>query len=131
MTPEPVPAVPQPLAEQFAQAFAAYVAAVRDAISGGIANPAVSGQRGFLLWQTRALPRLEQENQNVQHAWALYLIGETGSIVEQANDKRHIAKQLDGYPADFAGAENAKTLDRLETAVVVAAYRVCAAAGVP
>lgn len=131
MTPEPASAVPQPLAEQFAKAFADFVAAVRNAIAQGIPDPAIADRPAFLIWQTQALPRLEEANQKVQHAWALYLIGDTQAIVGQADEKRHISRELDGYALDFSGAENAKTLDRLETAVAVAAYRVCAAAGVP
>lgn len=62
---------------------------------------------------------------------ALYLIGEVRSIVEAASDGRHLAKKLDGFDLNFAGEEKGKNLDQLETNVVVSAYQVCAAAGVP
>ena len=131
MTPETPPAVPQMLAERFAKAYAGFVEAVRAAVEDATLNPALGGNRALLLWQTQGLPRLEQENQSVQHAMALYLVGETRTIVEAAADARHLAKKLDGFDLNFAGGERGKMLDQSETNVVVAAYQVCAAAGVP
>lgn len=131
MTPETPPAVPQMLAERFAKSYAGFVEAVRAAVQEAVQNPALGSSPAVLLWQTQGLPRLEQENQAVQHANALYLVGETRTIVEAAAGARHLAKRLDGFDLNFAGAERGKILDQLETSVVVAAYQVCAAAGVP
>ena len=131
MTPENSPPVPQILAERFSKAYAAFVEAVRAAVKQAAQNPAPGGNRGLLLWQTQGLPMLEKENASVEKAMALYLVGEVRSIVDAASDARHLAKKLDGYDLDFAGEEQGKNLDQLETNVVVSAYQVCAAAGVP
>ncbi|MGH9590732.1 MAG: hypothetical protein ACRD25_10060 [Terracidiphilus sp.] len=131
MTPETSPAVPQVFAERFSKAYAEFVEAVGSAVQEAAQDPALNGNRGLLLWQTQGLPKLEKENSSVERAMALYLIGETRSIVQAASEARHLAKMLDGYDLNFAGAERGKILDRLETNVVIAAYQVCAAAGVP
>jgi hypothetical protein len=130
MTIEAPPAVPQMLVERFANAFAAFVDAVRAAAKQAALDPALNTARSLLVWQTQDLPRLEKENAGVQNALALYLAGETRTIVAQAAEKRHLARELDGCDLNFAGAEKGKVLDQLETAVVVAAYQVCAAAKV-
>lgn len=131
MTTEAPLAVPQNLADQFAKAFAKFVDAVRAAANEAAANPALNTSRSLLVWQTQDLPRLEKENAEVQNAMALYLIGETRSIVAQAAERRHIARELDGADLNFAGPERGAILDQLETAVVFAAYQVCTAAKVP
>jgi hypothetical protein len=131
MTIEAPPAVPQMLAERFAKAFAAFVDAVRAAAKEAALDPALNTSRSLLVWQTQDLPRLEKENAEVQNAMALYLAGETHTIVAQAAEKRHLARELDGCDLNFAGPDKGMLLDQLETAVVVAAYQVCAAAKVP
>ncbi len=131
MTAEALPAVPQMLAERFAKAFAAFVDAVRDAAQAAALDPLLGASRSLLVWQTQDLPRLERENAKVQNAMALYLVGETRTIVTLAAEKRHLARELDGCDLNFAGPERGQVLDQLETAVVVAAYQVCKAAGVP
>ena len=131
MTTEAPPAVPKNLVEQFAQAFAKFVNAVRAAAQQAALDPALSNSRSLLVWQTQDLPRLEKENAEVQHALALYLIGETQTIIAQAAQRRHLARELDGADLNFAGAERGAVLDQLETLVVYAAYQICAAAKVP
>jgi uncharacterized protein CbrC (UPF0167 family) len=131
MTATASPVLLQDLAERFAKAHAAFVDAVRSAIAENVTNPALANTPGFLGWQTNALPLLERQNATVQHAWVLFQIGETQTIPAVAAEQRHLAKQLDGRPMDFAGPALAQKLDRLETAVVVAASRLCSAAGIP
>lgn len=131
MTIEAPPAVPQMLAERFAKAFDAFVSALRAAAKEAALNPAFNASQSLPVWQTQDLPRLEKENAEVQNAMALYLVGETRTIVAQAAERRHLARELDGCDLNFAGPEKGKVLDQLETAVVVAAYQVCAAAKVP
>jgi hypothetical protein len=130
MTPENPPEVPQPLAERFAKAFSAFVEAVWVAVTTNVPNPAVANTSAFLAWQTQALPLLEKENAVIQNAMARFLIGETDTLVRLASESRHLGKKLDGFDLNFAGVDCAKTLDQLETAVVVTAYQVCVAAGV-
>jgi len=131
MTPEAPPAVPPPLAERFSKAFAAFVDAVRAAVAEAAQDPLLGNTPALLTWQTQALPLLEKEDASIQNAMALFLVGEVRSILALASERRHLAKELDGFDLNFAGEDRAKTLDRLETAVVVAAYQLCAAAGVP
>jgi hypothetical protein len=131
MTATASPVLLQDLAERFAKAHAAFVDAVRSAIAENVTNPALANTPGFLGWQTNALPLLERQNATVQHAWVLFQIGETQTIPAVAAEQRHLARQMDGLPMDFAGPALAQKLDRLETAVVVAASRLCSAAGIP
>jgi len=131
MTTAAAMAIPQNLAEQFAKAFANFVDAVRAAVQQAALDPALGASRSVLVWQTQDLPRLEKENAAIQNALALYLIGETQSIVALAAQMRHIARELDGADLNFAGADLGKALDQLETMVVFAAYQLCAAAKVP
>jgi hypothetical protein len=126
-----VPAVPQALAERFVQAFAAFVQEVWLAVTTHVPDPAIANTPAFLAWQTRALPQLERENAAIQNAMTLFLVGEVRTLVNLARESRALAKKLDGFDLNFAGAETAGKLDQLETAVVVAAYLLCVAAGVP
>jgi hypothetical protein len=128
MTPETPPAVSRPLAERFAKAFADFVNEATQAVLEAAINPALSSNPALLAWQTRALPSLDQQDASIQKGLTLYLNGETGTIVKLANEARGLAKQLDGFSLDFAGPKHAEALDRLETAVVVAAYQLCKAA---
>ena len=131
MTPEAPPAVPPPLAERFSKAFAAFVDAVRAAVAEAAQDPLLGNTPALLTWQTQALPLLEKEDASIRNAMALFLVGEARSMLALASERRHLAKELDGFDLNFAGEDRAKTLDRLETAVVVAAYQLCTAAGVP
>jgi hypothetical protein len=114
--------------EQFAEAFIDFVNAVAQATREAAMNPALSATPGLLVWQTKVLPMLEEQNRAIQKGVALFQIGETQTIVRLAGESRGLAKQLDGFPLDFAGPEHAEVLDRLETAVVVTAYQICVAA---
>jgi hypothetical protein len=131
MTPDTPRAIPQQLAERFTKAFAAFVDAVWVEVNTNIPNPAIANTQSFLTWQTQALPLLEKENAAIQNAMARFLIGEEGTLVNLAADSRGLGKKLDGFDLNFAGAEHGKVLDQLETAVVVAAYQLCVAAGIP
>ncbi len=125
------PAYPQYLAERFAKTFGAFVDAVQLAVGGNVPNPALANTPAFLAWQTRALPRLVKENASIQNAMALFLTGETGTILKLAAESRALGRKLDGFDLNFAGAECAHKLNQLETAVAVAAYQLCAVAGIP
>jgi hypothetical protein len=130
-TPDASTAIPQALAERFAKAFAAFVEAVWVAVTTNVPNPQVANTAQFLAWQTRALPLLENENASIQNAMARFLVGETGTMVKLAADNRTLGRKLDGFDLNFAGPDSGKTLNQLETAVVVAAYQLCVAAGIP
>lgn len=130
MTVQTTPEVPGYLAQRFAEAFEAFVTEVQAAVTAGILDPAYSSTPAFLMWQTEALPRLEQELAAVQNAYARFQIGETATLAQLARIQLGLAGHLDGFPLDFAGPDRAKALNRLERAVVTAAYQLCAAAGV-
>ena len=131
MTPGTSAAVSQALVERYAKAFADFVNEVTKAVNEAVMDPARSSAPALLMWQTEVLPRLVQEDAAIQKAVALFQIGETGTIVTRAQETHGLAKRLDGFPLDFAGPQHAEVLDRLETAAVVAAYQLRAAAGVP
>jgi uncharacterized protein CbrC (UPF0167 family) len=131
MTAQATPSVPGLLAERFAKAFDAFVAEVRAAVAAGVLDPAYSSTPGLLMWQTEALPRLEQELAEIQRAFQQSQAGNTSALAQLARDQLGLAKHLDGYPLDFAGPDRAKKLEQLETSVVVAAYQLCAATGTP
>jgi hypothetical protein len=131
MTAQATPSFSGLLAERFAKAFDAFVAEVRAGVAAGILDPAYSSTPGLLMWQTEALPRLEQELAEIQKALLQSQAGDPSALAQLARDQLGLAKHLDGYPLDFAGPDRGKKLDQLETSVVVAAYQLCAAAGTP
>jgi len=130
MTAESTPTVPKLFAERFATAFGDFVTEVRAAVADGILDPAFSSTPGLLMWQTEALPRLEQELAEIQNAYTHSLAGVFGTLAQLARIQLGLAKHLDGFPLDFVGPDHAKKLDQLGTSVVVAAYQLCAAAGI-
>ncbi|HEX4030053.1 MAG TPA: hypothetical protein VHX20_06790 [Terracidiphilus sp.] len=118
------------LVNRFADAVAFFTGAVEDAVTEASLNPEFADTPQLRVWQ-QASSFIRQQNASVQHGLALYLIGELRTIVSLASEKRHLARELDGCDLNFAGPDRGKVLDQLETAVVVAAYQVCAAAKVP
>jgi hypothetical protein len=130
MTAQTPPAYHEYLAQRFSQAFEAFVAEVHTAVDAGILDPARSSTPALLMWQTEALPQLEQEQAKIQNAYAVFKSGETGPLTELARSELGLAKQLDGFPLDFSGSDRAQTLDQLETAVVSAAYRLYSTVGI-
>lgn len=118
------------LADRFTKCFAAFVAAVEDAVDVAGLHPEFADTPQLRVWQTQALPLLRHQNAVIQNAMALYTIGETRTLVAQAAERLHLARELDGCDLNFAGEDRGKVLDQLETAVVIAAYRLHAEAGV-
>jgi len=125
----PKPVLPRPMAENFVNAFAAFVDAVRAELKTAALDPLKSSSGGVLIWQTQALPRLEETNAAIQNGFALFLIGEEMTLAKMAKEQLGLAKRLDGYSLDFNGPEAGKQLDKLETAAVVTAYQLCSMAG--
>lgn len=118
------------LADSFTKCFTAFVAAVEDAVDVASLHPEFADTPQLLVWQMQALPRLREQNAVMQNAMALYQIGETRTLVAQAAEKLHLARELDGCDLNFAGEDRGKVLNQLETAVVIAAYRLHTEAGV-
>lgn len=128
---EAQPGIPQALAERFAKTFAAFVDALQDAAAKAASNPQLNGTHAFHAWQTKALPLLQQQNAAVQAAMENFQAGDVRPMLVFAEDKRGLAKDLDGFPLNFAGSDVGENLEKLQTAVVMAAYQLCAAAGIP
>lgn len=118
------------LVERFRKIFSAFVKAVKDAVAEAAQKPDLAQTPAFRSWNSKALPLLEKADAAVQSAAEAFDKGDSQPILAQAQDKQGLAKDLDGFPLTFAGPEHAQKLDMLETAVVVAAYQICAAAGI-
>jgi hypothetical protein len=116
--------------EHFSKTFAAFAKAVDEAVTVADQHPEYAGTRALEAWQSRAQPLILKQNASVQKAVEDFRAGAAESILAQARDQRALAKDLDGFPLSFAGPEKAEKLEKLETAVVLAAYRVCVVAGV-
>jgi len=127
----PIPEALVALVARFAKAVSAFVAAIQDAVAEAAQNPEYASTPAFHSWQSKVLPLLETQNASIQKAAAMAAKGEVQPILALAEDKRGLAKDLDGFPLTFAGPDHAAVLDQLETAVVTAAYQLCAAAGIP
>ncbi len=123
--------LPPALVERFIVAFNAFVAVVTAAVTDAEQDPQLAAAPAFHAWKNKVLPLLQRQNAAAQQAMEAYRKGDPGPILASAEDKRGLAKDLDGFPLTFAGPAHAATLDALETALVTAAYQLCAAAGIP
>lgn len=119
------------LVQRFGSVFAAFVDGVKDAVAQAEQKPEFAESFSLRSWRAKALPLLEKSKSDIQTAAAAFKQGDARPILVQAEDKRGLAKDLDGFPLTFAGPEKAEQLESLVTAVVAAAYNVCAAAGIP
>ena len=119
------------LVDRFAKAMSAFIAAIQNAVAEAAQNPEHANTPAFQSWQGKALQLLDTQNASIQNAAALAAKGDVQPILTLAEDKRGLAKDLDGFPLTFAGPDHAAVLDQLETSVVTAAYLLCEAAGIP
>jgi len=124
-------AIPSVLVERFSNLFALFVDEVRKAVADAAAKPELAQAPAFRAWQGKALPLLEQSDAAVKGAAAAFARGEAQHVLAQAEDKRGLAKDMDGFPLSFAGQEHAEKLETLQTAVVAVAYQICQSAGIP
>lgn len=131
MTPAAPGSMAPVLVERFLAAMKAFVSAVSAAVAEAEKNPALATAPALRIWRSKALPLLEQQERAIEAAAALFRQGDAQPLLAAAADKRGLAKDLDGFPLDFAGPDHAANLDRLETAVVMAAWQLCSAAGIP
>ncbi len=131
MTADIAPAELQPLVERFAKSFAAFVKEAEDAVSDAARDPELAGTPAYQAWRGKVLPLLQLENASLNSALAQFQTGDVRPVLVAAEDKRGLAKDMDGFPLTFAGADHAQVLGDLRTAVVRNASRLCAAAGIP
>lgn len=130
MSAQPGP-VPQLLADRFVAAMKAFVDEVDAAVNEAAGNPELAAAPACRVWRSKVLPLLQRQERATEAAAAQFRQGDPGPLLSIAADKRGLAKDLDGFPLEFAGPDHARQLDQLETAVVTSAYRLCAAAGIP
>ncbi len=123
--------LPPALAERFLTAFSSFVGAVTAAVTDATLDPQLASAPAFRAWKEKVLPLLQRQNATAQSAAEAFRSGDPMPLLISAEDKRGLGKDLDGFPLTFAGPEHAAALDTLETALVVAAFQLCSAAGIP
>jgi hypothetical protein len=125
------PSVSPAMVDRFAGAFAAFVQKAGNAVADAARNPDLARSPYFESWRSKALPLLEKENESVQQALAAFQAGDARAILAEAEDKRGLAKDMDGFPLTFAGPDQGELLGNLRTSVVRSASQLCEAAGIP
>jgi hypothetical protein len=119
------------LVDRFAGAFAAFVKEAANAVADAGQNPELAAAPAFQAWCGKVLPLLQHENEELQMAMMQFRAGDARALLAAAEDKRGLAKDMDGFPLTFAGEKHAQALAELRTAVVRSACRICEAAGIP
>ena len=117
--------------ESFAASFAAFVTEVANAVRDAEQAQNIANAHSLQGWQKKALPLLQKHNAAIQAAAIAFQQGNAQPIMEYAERERGLAKDLDGFPLDFAGPEHQAKLEFLLTRVVTIAYQICSAAGIP
>lgn len=116
--------IPPQSADRFARAFAEFVAGVRTALAlAPPEHPDVSR------WQRKALPLLGSDLERVDAATKSYREGDSQPLEREASSALSLAKNLDGFPLNFAGEETGSQLSEKLRLVVMAAWQVVSAAG--
>lgn len=124
-------AIPPDAVERFAKNSAQFVQALQAALNEAAGKAELAGTPAFRVWQAKALPLLQQKDAAIQAARQSFAQGDVQPILEQAEDKRGLAKDMEGFPLTFAGEDSAGDLEDLQTLVVLAAFQLCEAAGIP
>ena len=114
--------IPQPLAER-------YLAVMSDLITTAHQAVAVSNSQQAALWRQKLLPILETRLFAAQTALTHHTIGDENPLLAHALQSRFLARDMDGYPLDFAGEDFAAQLKEKQQLVVYAAWQVCQSAG--
>lgn len=117
-------AIPPQAADRFALTFAEFVTAIQTALAlAPQERPDVSR------WQRKALPQLSRDLEGVEAAMKSYKTGDSQPLAQATSSALSLAKNLDGYPLNFAGEETGRQLEEKLTFVVMAAWQVLSAAG--
>jgi|SRR5271157_5706218 len=114
--------VPQSLADR-------YVAVLTELISTAHQAIDVSDSPQASAWRQKLLPLLETRLFAAKTAVAHHAIGDDNPLIAHALHSRFLARDMDGYPLDFAGEEFAVQLKEKQQLVVYAAWQVCQSAG--
>ncbi len=114
--------IPQPLADH-------YLAAITDLINTAHQAIAAGNTPQSALWQQKLLPVLETRLFAAKTALTHHAIGDENPLLAHALQSRFLARDMDGYPLDFAGEEFAAQLKEKQQMIVYAAWQVCQSAG--
>ena len=125
------PSITPAQVDRFVRAFLVFVKEAEDAVADAAGNPEFASAPAFRSWREKVLPLLEHDKAALESAVAQAQAGDLRPILVEAEDKRGLAKDMDGFPLTFAGPDHAQLLGQLRTAVVRSAFQLCEAAGIP
>jgi hypothetical protein len=114
--------IPQTAADRYLESLTAFIGTIRNAVATGNSSQSA-------LWRHKALPPLETQLAAAREAMAHHAIGNQQPLIDQALQSRFLARDMDGYPLNFAGEELAVQLTEKQRLVVYAAWQVCQSAG--
>jgi len=114
--------IPQPLADH-------YIAMMNDLISTAHLAVEARDSQQAAVWRRKLLPLLDTRLFAAKTALTHLAIGDENPLLAHALQSRFLARDMDGYPLDFAGDEFAAQLKEKQQLVVYAAWQICQAAG--
>jgi hypothetical protein len=114
--------IPQSLADR-------YLAVIADLISTAHEAIEASDSQQAAVWRQKLLPLLETRFFAAKTALTHHAIGDENPLLAHALQSRFLARDMDGYPLDFAGPQFAEQLKEKQQFVVFAAWQVCQSAG--
>ena len=115
--------ISQPLADRYLAVMADLITTAHHAVD--VSAPPQAG-----LWRQKVLPLLDSRLFAAKTAMTHLAIGDENPLLAHALHSRFLARDLDGYPLDFAGEDFAAQLKEKLQLVVYAAWQVCQSAGV-
>jgi len=121
------PIIPQVISQPLADR---YLAAMTDLITTAHQAVDVSQSSQAGLWRQKVLPLLDSRLFAAKTAMTHLAIGDENPMLAHALHSRFLARDIDGYPLDFAGEEFAMQLKEKLQLVVYAAWQICQSAGV-
>jgi hypothetical protein len=114
--------IPQPLAEGYLARLTELISLAHQAIDASTSSQAA-------VWRQKLVPLLETRLFAGKTAMIHLSIGDENPLLAHALQSRFLARDMDGYPFDFAGEELAVQLKEKQQLVVYAAWHVCQSAG--
>jgi len=121
------PIIPQVISQPLADR---YLGAMKDLITTAHQAVDVSHSSQAGLWRQKVLPLLDSRLFAAKTAMTHLAIGDENPMLAHALHSRFLARDMDGYPLDFAGEEFAMQLKEKLQLVVYAAWQICQSAGV-
>jgi len=114
--------IPQALADR-------YIAMLNDLILLAHQACAASKSQQAAVWRQKLMPLLDTRLFAAKTAMFHLTIGDENPLLAHALQSRFLARDMDGYPLDFAGSDFATQLKEKQQLVVYAAWQVCHSAG--